>query len=171
MISEKVLKKRDEQLTYLLLVDKEDLSGGIVSGPDSGYLAKLHGDEMIVPLDNNYTQGEPSAIDGKVAKKPNIGMQRYERGTEKKNISFNEFPQTSVMNFGMLPQTAGVDGKLPDVAKMGEDLTKAMEFTLQSTGIMNMTAMTDAISNMGGWLVKQRATESNYISTCCSFWR
>ena len=45
-------------------------TGGIVSGPDSGYLAKLHGDEMVVPLDNNYTQGEPSAMDGKVRPVP-----------------------------------------------------------------------------------------------------
>ena len=158
-------EERDEQLSLPFVGGQEGFErGGIVSGPDSGYLAKLHGDEMIVPLDNNYTQGEPSAIDGKVAKKPNIGMQRYERGTEKKNISFNEFPQTSVMNFGMLPQTASVDGKLPDVAKMGEDLTKAMEFTLQSTGIMNMTAMTDAISNMGGLAGEAREQLNQIIS-------
>ena len=158
-------EERDEQLSLPFVGGQEGFErGGIVSGPDSGYLAKLHGDEMVVPLDNNYTQGEPSAIDGKVAKKPNIGMQRYERGTEKKNISFNEFPQTSVMNFGMLPQTASVDGKLPDVAKMGEDLTKAMEFTLQSTGIMNMTAMTDAISNMGGLAGEAREQLNQIIS-------
>ena len=36
--------------------------GGIVSGPDSGYLAVLHGDEYIVPDDNNWTQGQPSAV-------------------------------------------------------------------------------------------------------------
>lgn len=158
-------KERDEQLNLPFIGGQEGFErGGIASGPDSGYLAKLHGDEMVIPLDNNYTQGEPSAIDGKVAKKPNIGMQRYERGTEKKNISFNEFPQTSVMNFGMLPQTASVDGKLPDVAKMGEDLTKAMEFTLQSTGIMNMTAMTDAISNMGGLAGEAREQLNQIIS-------
>ena len=158
-------KERDEQLTLPFIGGQEGFErGGIVSGPDSGYLTKLHGDEMVIPLDNNYTQGEPSAIDGKVAKKPNIGMQRYERGTEKKNISFNEFPQTSVMNFGMFPQTASVDGKLPDVAKMGEDLTKAMEFTLQSTGIMNMTAMTDAISNMGGLAGEAREQLNQIIS-------
>lgn len=158
-------EERDEQLSLPFVGGREGFErGGIVSGPDSGYLAKLHGDEMVIPLDNNYTQGEPSAIDGKVAKKPNIGMQRYERGTETKNISFNEFPQTSVMNFGMLPQTASVDGKLPDVAKMGEDLTKAMEFTLQSTGIMNMTAMTDAISNMGGLAGEAREQLNQIIS-------
>ena len=35
--------------------------GGIASGPDSGYWAKLHGDELITPLDNNFTQGEQLA--------------------------------------------------------------------------------------------------------------
>ena len=65
-------------------------TGGIISGPDSGYLAKLHGNEMVIPLDNNYTQGEPSAVDGKVRPKPqqpiatpkNVGSTpKYEMGT------------------------------------------------------------------------------------------
>ncbi len=36
--------------------------GGLARGPDSGYLAVLHGDEYIVPDDNNFTQGQPSAV-------------------------------------------------------------------------------------------------------------
>ncbi len=36
--------------------------GGLARGPDSGYLAVLHGDEYIVPDDNNWTQGQPSAV-------------------------------------------------------------------------------------------------------------
>ena len=54
--------------------------GGIISGPDSGYNVRLHGDEMIVPLNNNYTQGEPSAVDGVKRPKP-----KYEMGTVAKS--------------------------------------------------------------------------------------
>ena len=41
--------------------------GGIISGPDSGYPVILHGEEAVIPLDNNFTQREPSAIDGKIS--------------------------------------------------------------------------------------------------------
>ena len=62
--------------------------GGIVSGPDSGYLVRLHGDEMITPVDNNFTQGEPSAVDG-VTRRP-----QYETGS-----AAPEVPQMPAMNF------------------------------------------------------------------------
>jgi len=32
-------------------------SGGIVSGPDSGYPVILHGTERVTPIDNNSTRG------------------------------------------------------------------------------------------------------------------
>lgn len=123
--------------------------GGIVSGPDSGYLAKLHGDEMIVPLDNNYTQGQPSAIDGKIAQKPGMlgNLPKFERGTQ--TPSFTELPKNDKISFSNIPNNND-NKESAEMIKSSEDLMKAMDFTIQSTGIMNMMAMTSAINNMGG---------------------
>jgi hypothetical protein len=62
-------------------------SAKIVSGPDSGYLHKINKPTTVIPLDNNYTQGEPSAVTGKVETKPRTSMlpkfklPRFEMGT------------------------------------------------------------------------------------------
>lgn len=37
-------------------------TGGIISGPDSGYNVKLHGDEMIIPLNNAFTDPRKPAV-------------------------------------------------------------------------------------------------------------
>lgn len=78
--------------------------GAILSGPDSGYKVPgltLHGNEAIVPLDNNYTQGEASAVDGKVRPTPSEPMvppmnvnvnNSYEMGTPMGKSSPIEIP-------------------------------------------------------------------------------
>lgn len=142
-------EKRDEQLSLPLVGGQEGFErGGIVSGPDSGYFAKLHGDEMIIPLDNNYTQGEPSAIDGKVAPKPQMPMmQKYEMGTKSPITSDTPLPSMGPQIF---EKSAAVDNNLPDLTAMGEDLQKAMEFPVKASGIIMMNTMQEAVSNMGG---------------------
>ena len=58
----------------------------IVSGPDSGYLHKIDEPTEVVPLNNNFTQGEKSAVTGKVEPKPKTPMinsiQKFEMGTK-----------------------------------------------------------------------------------------
>ena len=56
----------------------------IVSGPDSGYLHKIDEPTSVIPLDNNYTQRKPSAVDGKIRSEPKtpiFKLPQFEMGT------------------------------------------------------------------------------------------
>jgi len=112
--------------------------GGVISGPDSGYLVRLHGDEMITPLDNNYTQGQPSAVDGRI-------RNQYEAGTAQqptipsKPPAMNFFaknPSESAGNVMKSPVNDVVRDKFTE-----ESLLKAMKlpFEVASLGIMAAT--------------------------------
>ena len=112
--------------------------GGVISGPDSGYLVRLHGDEMITPLDNNYTQGQPSAVDGRI-------RNQYEAGTAQQPTIPSKAP---AMNFFAKnpSESAGNVMKSPvnDVVRdkfTEESLLKAMKlpFEVASLGIMAAT--------------------------------
>ena len=138
-------EERDEQLSLPLVGGDEGFEkGGIVSGPDSGYFAKLHGDEMIIPLDNNYTQGEPSAIDGRIARRPK-GIQSFEKGT--KNVEDVQTPMN--MGVNIFNKAASVEGELPDIKKDVEKLSEAMLFPIRSTGIIISHLTQDALGEMG----------------------
>ena len=138
-------EERDEQLSLPLVGGDEGFEkGGIVSGPDSGYFAKLHGDEMIIPLDNNYTQGEPSAIDGRIARRPK-GIQSFEKGTE--NVENVQTPMN--MGVNIFNKAASVEGELPDIKKDVEKLSEAMLFPIRSTGILISHLTQDALGELG----------------------
>lgn len=112
-------------------------SGGIFSGPDSGYTVELHGDEMVVPLDNNYTQGEPSAVDGKIRQAP-----EYEVGTPMipKKTSFTP----EVFAKSVVPQVIPED--LKDET---EKLKEAMQIPVKSAGIITMGLLNRSLNDMG----------------------
>ena len=118
-------------------LDIPDLeTGGVVSGPDSGYLVRLHGDEMVTPLDNNYTQGEPSAVDGKVRPVP-----QYEMGTSKPSVA--PAPKTPIVNAPTLKRTDESDAT-------SSDLIEAMKLPNKVAGLITLTNAAKAAASMPG---------------------
>ena len=106
--------------------------GGIVSGPDSGYLAVLHGDEAVIPLDNNYTQGEPSAVGDKpISQMPMMAERGITPGDNpssmKPKFTVNSPVSSPTLNFGGMGS--------------GEDLAKAIQLPAKAAGLVTMGIM------------------------------
>ena len=127
--------------------------GGIISGPDSGYLARLHGNEMVIPLDNNFTQGEPSAVDGITRPKPQNPimpqMQVAERGIAPKEVTKSSDSPVSappVINAIMASQSPT---EVAEMDKKQTHLQKAMELPAQAAGVVTLSLLQKAIDGMG----------------------
>ena len=124
-------------------INEDDLPsldrGGIVSGPDSGYLAVLHGDEAVIPLDNNYTQGQPSAV-GKepISQMPMMAERGITPGDNpssmKPKFTINTPPSSPVLNIG---------GKMSG----GEDLAKAIQLPAKMAGLVTGGLMTNILTS------------------------
>ena len=118
--------------------------GAILSGPDSGYKVPgltLHGNEAIVPLDNNYTQGEPSAVDGKVRPTPSEPMvppmnvnvnNSYEMGTPMGKSSPIEIPN------------------LMGDSSLEQPLVDAMALPTKIAGGMALAASSELVKRLSG---------------------
>jgi hypothetical protein len=132
---------QDIEFQQMSAYDRDDIpkaeTGAVFSGPDSGYMVELHGNEAVVPLDNNYTQGEPSAIDGKVRPKPTESIvnqktinstPKYEMGTTKTSNTFNNISPVSSNTFNNFPTyetgTNTTVNAAPITSKFGFNTTK-----------------------------------------------
>jgi hypothetical protein len=128
-------------------------TGGIVSGPDSGYLAKLHGNEMVVPINNNYTQGQPSAMDGKVRPKPfsssrstkgvkTSGLPSFERGTPGSSVGGR-------FGFGITNMRGIASGGSTQSSAMAQPLVDAMSLPMMAAGGSILATVSKLMTSMG----------------------
>jgi hypothetical protein len=128
-------------------------TGGIMSGPDSGYLAKLHGDEMVVPINNNYTQGEPSAMDGKVRPKPS-GSSISAKGIKTSNLpSFEKGTTGSSVGgrfgFGIANMAGIASGGTTQSSAMAQPLVDAMSLPMMAAGGSILATVSKLMTSMG----------------------
>jgi len=135
--------------------------GAILSGPDSGYLVELHGKEKVVPLDNNYTQGEPSAVDGKVRPKPtepiatpksmpSNNIQKFEMGTNNKP-AISSSPITSKFGFNTARNQMGIaGGGTTQQSKMTQSMVDVMSLPMMAAGATILASTTKYMQSLGG---------------------
>ncbi len=115
--------------------------GGIVSGPDSGYLAVLHGDEAVIPLDNNYTQGQPSAVgQTPVSEMPMMAERGINPGENLPSMKPKFTPNiaSSTPMVSRSPFSKSTDG---------DHLAKAIQLPVKAAGLVTMGIMSKVLEN------------------------
>ena len=121
----------------------------IVSGPDSGYLHKIDEPTSVIPLNNNYTQGKPSAVDGKTRPEPKNPMinniQKFEMGTKNKYDTSN----TTVRKFEMGTRNSFAPAALNINTDASQPLVDAMSLPMMAAGGGILAATSNYINSMG----------------------
>ena len=104
-------------------------AGGMFSGPNSGYPVMLHGNEMVTPVNNNYTQSFEMGT-------PTQGIQQYEVGTSQTSTAPSVTPNESIMSGSPLRSPTLTQNQSNDAT--AEDLDSVMAMPSQVAGLLAM---------------------------------
>ena len=104
-------------------------AGGMFSGPNSGYPVMLHGNEMVTPINNNYTQSFEMGT-------PVQGIQQYEVGTSQTSTAPSVTPNESIMSGSPLRSPTLTQNQSNDATI--EDLDSVMAMPSQVAGLLAM---------------------------------
>ena len=99
------------------------------SGPNSGYPVMLHGNEMVTPINNNYTQSFEMGT-------PVQGIQQYEVGTSQTSTAPSVTPNESIMSGSPLRSPTLTQNQSNDATI--EDLDSVMAMPSQVAGLLAM---------------------------------
>jgi|SaaInlV_120m_DNA_3_1039746.scaffolds.fasta_scaffold01157_9 hypothetical protein len=127
-------------------------AGGMFSGPNSGYPVMLHGNEMVTPVNNNYTQSFEMGT-------PTQGIQQYEVGTSQASTAPSVTPNESIMSGSPLRSPTLNQNETNDATT--EDLASAMAMPSQVAGLLAM----DKTANAAGMLADQSPGMQSVVSS------
>jgi hypothetical protein len=143
--------------------------GAILSGPDSGYLVELHGKEKVSvedknvkvePINNRYTRGQSSAVDGKVRPKPtkpiatpksmpSNSIPKLEMGTDNKS-PISSSPITSKFGFNTARNQMGIaGGGTTQQSKMTQTMVDLMSLPMTASGATMLASTTAYMQSLG----------------------
>lgn len=115
----------------------------IVSGPDSGYPYEIDKPSEVIPIDNNYTQGEKSAVTGKVEPKPEPPLISSPE-PKLPSISSPEINASVSSSNIIKPQNSVISS--PSITGSNINIQKPQEFEFGTENNFNETNFSNAIN-------------------------